>query len=186
MYDEDEERSSLVLIDMRTGELETVKKIDGKVDHVLINPVRGDRLLYHLLDEDRIGLVTIDTKKKTMLTDSNDHGAHPFWVSNGRDAAFAQRAQGETPEQVVTYNIRKVEFFSYDIRERSKHFAMNPAQTIHPGRRARRLGAAHHPFIRGARGPGNDLVARNSPRRHRTEVARQSRRRGMGPQNADG
>ncbi|KOV90088.1 hypothetical protein [Nocardia sp. NRRL S-836] len=133
LYHEEEKRSSLVLIDARTGELETVKKIDGKVDHVLINPVHGDTLLFHLLVEDQIGLVNIDTKKKTMLTDSNDHGAHPFWESNGRDAAFVQRAQGDTPEQVVTYNIRKEEFFSYDIRDRSNHFAMNPARTIIQG-----------------------------------------------------
>src|SRR5690242_17719821 len=37
LYDKDEKRSSLVLVDVRTGELETVKKIDGEVDHVLIN-----------------------------------------------------------------------------------------------------------------------------------------------------
>ncbi|WP_329791164.1 hypothetical protein V1227_04400 [Lentzea sp. DG1S-22] len=48
LHDEDEDRSSLVVIDVRTGGMETVKKIDGKVDHVLINPVHGDTLLYHL------------------------------------------------------------------------------------------------------------------------------------------
>ncbi len=118
---------------MRTDELETVKKIEGKVDHVLINPVHGDTLLYHVLDENQIGLVDVGTKKKTLLTDSNDHGVHPFWGANGRDAAFAQRAQGDTPEQVVTYNIRKERFFSYDIREYSNHFAINPTQTIIEG-----------------------------------------------------
>jgi WD40 repeat protein len=133
LYDEDEDRSSLVLIDVKTGELETVKKIDGRVDHVLINPVYGDTLLYHVLHKDEIGLVDIATKKRTLLTGSEDHGVHPFWQANGRDAAFAQREQGDTPEQVVTYNIRKEKFLSYDIREYSNHFAMNPAQTIIEG-----------------------------------------------------
>jgi Tol biopolymer transport system component len=133
LYDEQERRSSLVLIDVRTGELETVKKLDGKIDHVLINPVHGDTLLFHVAHEDQIGLVDIASKKKTMLTDSSDHGAHPFWLSNGRDAAFAQRINGDTPEQVVTYNIRKNDFFSYDILEYSNHFAMNPARTIIQG-----------------------------------------------------
>ncbi|WNV85191.1 hypothetical protein [Umezawaea sp. Da 62-37] len=54
-------------------------------------------------------------------------------LANGRDAAFAQRPEGGTPEQVVTYNIRKERFFSHDIREDSNHFAMNPAQTIIEG-----------------------------------------------------
>lgn len=133
LYDRGEKRSSLVLVDVRTGELDTVKKIDGEVDHVLINPVHGDTLLYHLLGESQIGLVNIDTKKKTMLTGSSDSGTHPFWVSNGRDAAFVQQRQGDTPQQVVTYNIRKEEFFSYDIRDSSNHFAMNHAQTIIQG-----------------------------------------------------
>ncbi|HEX7307880.1 hypothetical protein [Lentzea sp.] len=136
LYDKDERRSSLVLVDVRTGELTTVRKIDGDVDHVLINPVLGDTLLYHIYDEGhdgKIGLVDIDTKKNTMLTGPGDNGVHPFWESNGRNAAFAQRDQGDTPDQVVTYNIRKEEFFSYDIKEDSNHFAMNPARTIIQG-----------------------------------------------------
>ncbi len=133
LYDEDEKRSSLVTIDVKTGQLETIKKIDGTVDHVLINPVYGDTLLYHVLDKNEIGLVDIGTKKRTLLTGPEDHGVHPFWESTGKDAAFAQRKQGDTPEQVVTYNIRKERFFSYDIRDYSNHFAMNPSQTIIEG-----------------------------------------------------
>lgn len=133
LYDEHEDRSSIVTIDVKTGALDTVKKIDGRVDHVLINPVYGDTLLYHVLDKNEIGLVDIGTKKKTLLTGPEDHGVHPFWEATGRDAAFAQRKQGDTPEQVVTYNIRKERFLSYDTQEYSNHFAMNPSQTIIEG-----------------------------------------------------
>ncbi|WP_326836307.1 hypothetical protein VSH64_15580 [Amycolatopsis rhabdoformis] len=133
LYDEDEDRSSLVLIDVKTGELTTVKKLDGEVDHVVINPVNGDTLLYHMPDVEQIGLVDIESGKNTMLTGPEDHGVHPFWESNGRDAAFAQRKTDDTPEQVVTYNIRKKEFLSYDILDYSNHFAMNDSRTIIEG-----------------------------------------------------
>jgi len=170
LYDEDEDRSSLVTIDVRTGDLETVKKIDGKVDHVLINPVYGDTLLYHVLDEDQIGLVDIGTKKNTLLTDSNDHGVHPFWQSNGRDAAFAQRVQGDTPEQVVTYNIRKEKFFSYDIREYSNHFAMNPAQTIIEGDGGKETQYIFFYYIK----PGTNKVDTVKMFKHRSSSATES------------
>ena len=170
LYDEGENRSSLVMIDVRTGELDTVKKIDGRVDHVLINPVYGDTLLYHVYGEDQIGLVDIGTKKKTLLTDSNDHGVHPFWEAGGRDAAFAQRAQGDTPEQVVTYNIRKERFFSYDIREYSNHFAMNPAQTIIEGD-----GGSEKPYIFYYKiKPGTNKVDTVKMFKHRSSSASES------------
>lgn len=164
LYDEDEDRSSLVTIDVRTGELETVKKIDGRVDHVLINPVYGDTLLYHVLDKDEIGLVDIETKKKTLLTGSEDHGVHPFWEANGRDAAFAQRKQGDTPEQVVTYNIRNEQFFSYDIREYSNHFAMNPSRTIIEGDGGDETTCIYYYYIK----PGTDKVDTKKMFKHRS------------------
>ncbi|MFD5831629.1 TolB family protein [Lentzea sp. NPDC060358] len=138
LYEEEEDRSTLVLIDVRSGNMKTVRRIDGKVDHVLINPVHGDTLLFHVLPENeddngQIGLVDIATGKRTMLTGPEDHGVHPFWESNGRDAAFAQREDGDSDKQVVTYNIRKEEFLSYDIEQSSNHFAMNPARTIIQG-----------------------------------------------------
>ncbi|MCS7482934.1 oligogalacturonate lyase family protein [Umezawaea endophytica] len=170
LYDEDENRSSLVTIDVRSGDLETVKKIDGKVDHVLINPVHGDTLLFHVYGENQIGLVDIGTKKKTLLTDSNDHGVHPFWQANGRDAAFAQREQGDTPEQVVTYNIRKERFFSYDIREYSNHFAMNPAQTIIEGDGGGETPYIFYYYIR----PGTNKVDTVKMFKHRSSSASES------------
>ncbi|MGW4485144.1 hypothetical protein ACWEOE_15065 [Amycolatopsis sp. NPDC004368] len=133
LYDEDEDQSSLVLIDVKTGDLTTVKKVDGEVDHVVINPVYGDTLVYHMPEDEQIGIVDIESGKNTMLTGPEDHGVHPFWESTGRDAAFAQREQEDAPEQVVTYNIRKDEFFSYDIPEYSNHFAMNDSRTIIEG-----------------------------------------------------
>ncbi len=129
LYDEEEERSSLVIIDVATGSMERVKRIDGKVDHVLINPVHGDTLLYHVYGENEIGIVDIATKSKKVLTDSGDHGVHPFWGANGLNAAYALRKRNDTPEQVVTYNIRAERYVKYDILKYSNHFAMNPAQT---------------------------------------------------------
>lgn len=129
LHDEEDDRSTLVTIDVATGRLDKVKRIDGKVDHVLINPVHGDTLLYHVFDKNEIGIVDIDTKSKKVLTDSGDHGVHPFWGANGVDAAYALRKRNDTPEQVVTFNIRARQYVKYDILKYSNHFAMNPSQT---------------------------------------------------------
>ncbi len=127
-YDEDEDRSSLVIVDVATGRLETIKRIDGKVDHVLINPVRGDTLLYHIFDEHEIGIVDIATKTMKVLTKPGDHGVHPFWTANGAKAAYVEK--NSDPERVVTYHLRAGRYVDYDIPKRGNHFAINPSQTL--------------------------------------------------------
>jgi len=128
LYDEDEDRSSLVVVDVKSGDMETVKKIDGRVDHVLINPKYGDTLLYHVYEEHEIGIVDIESKKKKVLTESGDHGVHPFWGANGVDAAYNEK--DHDPRQIVTYDIRKERYVKYNIPESGNHFAWNPIQTV--------------------------------------------------------
>jgi hypothetical protein len=128
LYDEDEDRSSLVVVDVKSGDMETVKKIDGRVDHVLINPKYGDTLLYHIYEENEVGIVDIESQKKKVLTKSGDHGVHPFWGANGVDAAYNEKEHD--PRQIVTYDIRKERYLKYDIPVPGNHFAWNPAQTV--------------------------------------------------------
>ena len=128
LYDEDADRSTLAVIDVKSGEMDRVKEIDGRVDHLLINPEYGDTLLYHIYKEHEIGIVDIESGKKKILTKSGDHGVHPFWGANGVAAAYNEK--NHNPRQIVTYNIRNERYVRYDIPEDGNHFAWNPAQTI--------------------------------------------------------
>lgn len=128
LYDEDEDRSSLAVVDVKSGDMETIKKIDGRVDHLLINPKYGDTLLYHIFEEHEIGIVDIESKKKKILTEPGDHGVHPFWGANGVDAAYNEKEHD--PRQIVTYDIRKERYLKYDIPDTGNHFAWNPIQTV--------------------------------------------------------
>lgn len=132
LYDDKEDESTLVTIDVAKGDLEKIKGVDKKVDHVLINP-DGTKLLYHVYKEGIIGLVDIETKSKKILTDSDEEGVHPFWAGNGLDAAYAQRENGDSPEKVVNFNTRTEKYTKYKIEKYSNHFAMNPSQTIIEG-----------------------------------------------------
>lgn len=128
LYDEDEDRTTLVTVDVKSGDIRTVKKIDHRVDHVLINPHYGDTLLYHVLDENEIGVVDIETGKKKLLTVPGDHGVHPFWQEDGIHAAYVDKTHD--PREIVSYDIRKERFVIYEVPVDGNHFAMNPAQTI--------------------------------------------------------
>jgi hypothetical protein len=128
LYDEDEDRTTLVTVDVGSGDMRTVKKIDHRVDHVLINPLYGDTLLYHVYEEHEIGVVDIDTGDKRVLTVPGDHGVHPFWQEDGVHAAYVDKTHD--PRQIVSYDIRSEGFVIYDLPVDGNHFAMNPAQTI--------------------------------------------------------
>ena len=141
LYDDDEDRSTLATVDVGSGDLEKVRDVDNKVDHVLISP-DGTKLLYHVKDKNIIGLVDIDTKSQKILTDSDEDGVHPFWSADGVDAAYAQRANGDSPEKVVNYDTESDEYIKYHIDKYSNHFAMNPAQTTIEGD-----GSPHTPYI---------------------------------------
>ncbi|NBH09520.1 hypothetical protein [Amycolatopsis sp. SID8362] len=124
--------STLATIDTARSTLEEVRKIKGAVDHVLINPVYGNTLLYHTYDRNQIGLVNIETKQEKVLTKPGDHGTHPFWEHNGQAAGYvlknAREARG-SQEKVVTYSIQAAGYSNYPLTRYSNHVAMNPSGT---------------------------------------------------------
>lgn len=91
----DYDHSRIVTIDLTGDEHEktTVAQVEGKGDHLWINPVHGDTVLYHVLIGDKepckkgddcdaeVGLVDIDSGVVTVLSDEDElgHGVHPFW-----------------------------------------------------------------------------------------------------------
>ncbi|MEV8379202.1 hypothetical protein AB0P21_41080, partial [Kribbella sp. NPDC056861] len=122
-YDDDK-RSDLITIDVKTGKQTTVKTIDGKVDHVLINPT-GTHLVYHIYKDDEVGVIDIESKDKKLLTKSGDHGVHPFW-GDATNAGFVLKLDDKKPlEQIVIYNTKKDKIKRYDIDVKGNHFAIN-------------------------------------------------------------
>ncbi len=132
LYSEDDDKSDLVTVDVAKGKQTKIKTIDGKVDHVLINST-GTKLLYHVTEVYEVGVVDVESKKKTVLTKSGDHGVHPFWA-DATNAAYVLKLDDKAPlEQIIVYETKKEKRTTFDVFEKGNHFAMNPTGSLLQG-----------------------------------------------------
>lgn len=133
LYDEDKKISQVVTVDVNEHSAKKVRKEKGRVDHVIFNPIHGDKLLYHVYEKNTVGVVDLNTAQTTVIS-ANVHAVHSFWFSDGITAAYVLKdLDGPVSEQIVGYNTSTKQYIKYDLPYYGNHFAMNPAGTILQG-----------------------------------------------------
>jgi hypothetical protein len=153
----DDDRTRIVTIAVKDGQdpEETdphqVAKVDGKGDHLWINPGYGDTIIYHTLfkdgDDAEVGLAYIGSGDTEVLEpqEAKGHGVHPFWRADGKVAGYVRKDKpdGDFPQEVATYirgrdddgTVNHDKRVGYKIPEgySSSHLAMNPSGTLLQG-----------------------------------------------------
>jgi Tol biopolymer transport system component len=142
LYEGDKNKSTLAIIDINNPSLKSIQGKTGKIDHVIINR-DGNKLLYHIYKENRIGVVDIDRDDEHFINKPGEHGVHPFWFYDSIRAAYVQRSDDNNKyQQIVAYDTEKDSYTKYSMPTYSNHCAINPSSTIVQGD-----GNANNPYI---------------------------------------
>lgn len=134
LYREKKKDSIIGTIDVATKAFTEVYKSNGRIDHVMINPVYYDHLLYHVFEGD-VAVANTKTSQGVIIghETKSEHVVHPFWFPDGITAAYVLKytnQDNETREKIITYNTQTKEYGYYKINPRGNHFAVNPATTF--------------------------------------------------------
>lgn len=129
LYDKDKNISWVAVLDVPTGKLQKIHEDTGRIDHVSINPVYANNLLYHVNLEQRVVVVDIKNKKATPI---GENAVHSFWFPDGISAAYVWRGKG-IPEQIVAYDTVNKTYTKYLVPANSNHFDINASQTVLQG-----------------------------------------------------
>ncbi len=103
-------------------------KAAGEVDHAYLNPIYGNKVLYHVLDGN---ISIVDTDGTNFITvgynTSEEHVVHPFWFPDGITAAWVFKTSDK--EFIETYNTRTGYKKSFTVPVTGNHFAINSTMT---------------------------------------------------------
>jgi hypothetical protein len=142
LYEKDKNKSTLSTIDLKKPTLKYIQGKTGRIDHVIING-DGNRLVYHIYGDNRIGVVDIDRDDEYLVNRKGEHGVHPFWFADGITAGYVQRSDKNNKyQQFVAYNMQKDTYAKYNMPTYSNHCAVNPSANIIAGD-----GNANNPYI---------------------------------------